>query len=570
MSIKLTISLLAIQLTFPFQIFSQPKKDSVQFTYPLKELNGFSGSFGEIRTDHFHSGVDLKTNGVPGFKVFAAEKGFVSRIKVSTLGFGKALYIDHPNGYTSVYAHLESYSPKIDSIVRAFQYQQQSFEVELFPQPNEIQVKKGELIAISGNSGTSGGPHLHFEIRNSGSQKPLNPFLNLMKIADASPPWIKSIHLYQLDSVSQINNYLTPNDVYYKPSQLKNDTIKTSGVIGIGVDVADSLNRFSSIFDAYSVELKVDGTTIYSLRFDEFAFAETRYVNSTIDYKMKVDSNKEVIKLYADPNNNFSGIKQLVNNGFINKTGKTYKIEIIIRDASFNTSTLKFNILGIKSQTNGSVKKVNGSSYAVLPWNKDNYIENELFRLFIPKATLYNHAPFSYIINKSDLSKLSPLIRIGYKTVPLHNRVELAIKTNNLPTRLREKALIASVNGKITPAGGKWENGFIKTLIFSFGDYFITLDTIPPTIKPLNFVPGNDLRKINEIRFTVKDDLSGVKTINGFIDKQWALFEYDPKIDEVKYIFDNTRIKMNSNHSLELFVKDERGNEKKYSCDFFR
>ena len=144
------------------------------FQSPLEIPLILSGTFAELRSNHFHSGLDIKTQQQSGLKVMAAASGFVSRIKVSHFGYGKALYITHPNGYTTVYAHLQNFNPEIDAYIKHRQYKNESYEIELFPKAGELLVNNGDIVAYSGNTGGSGGPHLHFEIRNK-QEHPMNP-----------------------------------------------------------------------------------------------------------------------------------------------------------------------------------------------------------------------------------------------------------------------------------------------------------------------------------------------------------------------------------------------------------
>lgn len=552
---------------------SQPKRNKRIYIPPIANEFSLSGSFGEIRTDHFHSGIDIRTNGKRGLKVKVSDKGFVSRIKISTLGFGKALYVDHPNGTTTVYAHLDSFSPEIDKYVKNHQYKNQSFEVDLFLKPNEITVTKGSIIGASGNSGSSGGPHLHYETRSSKSQKPFNP-LTCFNVIDRISPQVKAVHLYFLKDTPKGTNDRIPILLRKEGNNyLIDDTIPAYGNIGIGVEAFDLFNSTSTILGISSITLRVNGIAFYSLSLDEFAFGETRYANSIVDYTVRENTGKEIIKLWAEPNNLFSGIKQLINRGIIPiQANEIYRIDINVYDGSGNRSCITFYIRGIPSPASDTLYYFDEYTYNILRYDIDNIIDCEHFSLTIPKNTLYNDIPFSYSVRDSSGFFSSPIIHLGIMPTPLHRKVELKIRAKGITDNFNAKAYIGSFNKdkkEVIPLGGIWDNGFIKTSISNLGDFFVLLDTIPPVIQPVNFSSAMKPGNLQQLTFIIRDDQSGIKTFNGYIDGKWALFEYDPKNDELKYLFDPERIVKNSKHSLNLIITDERGNTGDYQCDFF-
>ena len=278
------------------------------FHFPLSNPTTISGSFGEIRTGHFHAGIDFTTDQRTGFPITAIDDGYVIRIAVSPTGYGKAVYIAHPNGYTSVYAHCEWFSDKIDAIVTELQYQKKSFALDVNFQPGEIPVKRGELIALSGNSGGSGGPHLHFEVRETDGERPINPHFFEMPVTDETPPVIEAIRIYPLDEGSTINGSSQP---LYIPAvfhdgryHLKgNPDIMVSGTIGVGVQTIDYAGENWRRNGIYTIKLMVNSSQWFMSSMDGFHFHETRYVNSHIDYAFRKSTGKTIQKSFVDENN---------------------------------------------------------------------------------------------------------------------------------------------------------------------------------------------------------------------------------------------------------------------------
>lgn len=553
---------------------SQTESSNI-FISPLTKIDGITGSFGEIRAEHFHSGVDLRTDGSIGKEVRATNDGYISRIKVSPVGYGKSIFIDHPNGLTSGYGHIDRYNDKITEYVKRIQYQLKSFDVDIFPKPNEFPVKKGDLIAYSGNSGGSAGPHLHYEIRTTVDQRIINPIPIYLAISDSIAPIIKSLHIYELDNSSFSNGY--PENVEIQVLKNKDgyttasSKVKAYGKIGIGIDVYDRLNSMSTQCGFNNLSMLVNGKLFYKLDLNKFAFAETHYVNSVIDYSIKYSTNKEIVKMFVEPANFFSGIQKLPNKGFIDiQTDSLYRIEILVGDASNNITKLSFDIQGVAPHIKSEQFKGTKDEVQFLSCMMDNSVINDTFILHIPKYSLYDNLYFTYSCKPLAGNYYSPLVRLHNPRVPLHQKVKLEIKASDIPVKYRNKALLATfdTDRKMVAVGGEWNSGSIKGYITSFGDYFVTLDTISPEIIPINIQQGSNLSNSSTIRFIVKDDFSGIGKIDGYIDGKWALFDYDKKNNLIQYSIDKERLTKNISHTLEIVVKDNKDNESRFKCDF--
>ena len=544
------------------------------FSSPVNFPIYLSGNYGEIRSGHFHAGIDIKTQSVKGKEIFSIGDGYISRIKISTTGYGKALYINHPNGYTSVYGHLNNFNSKISSFVKNEQYKNNEFEINIYPSPTDFQIKKGDLIAFSGNTGSSKGPHLHFEIRDSKSQTPLNPLLFNFDIKDNIPPVFYVIHFYPLSNSSLINNMNKQANFILKKSDEKYSIADTnklhlSGKIGIGIETNDFLNGSLNKCGIYSLKLFINNQEIYSHIIDSISFNETGYIKSHIDYAKKIGSKKTIQKMFVAPNNKLSIYKTLKNNGIFNfKKDSIYMIELIAADANGNTSNLTIKADGNSSNEN-IVSTNNLSDRILMHWETENYFENDEIKIVIPKKALYDTIYFHYSSSEKNESIHSKIHHVHFETTPIQKKFSISINIESLSDKYKEKAFIAYINNEkeVEYTGGKVINNFMVSDTKYFGDYTVLVDTINPTIEPLT--KNNVLLDGEKINLTIIDDLSGIKSYNGYIDNKWALFEYDKKNDLLSYSYDKEIIEKNKEHEVELFVIDNTGNISTYYTSFY-
>jgi Membrane proteins related to metalloendopeptidases len=561
-------SILFFNTLFDFQT------DRTLFIPPVTIPLALSANFGELRVDHYHSGIDIKTQGVTGKEVVAAADGYVSRIGVSPTGFGNALYIRHPSGYSTVYGHLERCVPEIAAYVKARQYENKSFTVTLFPPKEKFQVKQGDIIAFSGNSGGSGGPHLHFEVRKADSEIPVNPLLFSFGPADNIKPVIEKLFVYPIYENSLINNshrttrisISGSNGNYYIPA---GNDISISGTAGFGIKSYDQLNDNYNKCGIYSIELRIDSSLKFSYVMDEFSFSESRFINSHIDYETYIRENSFIERTFVLPNDKLSVYKNAVNRGIFNFTdGKTHHIQITVMDAQNNKAVLGFNVKSIVPANTNNEKQVREG--VMMPYNRNNRFRAENISVSIPSGALYDTLFFIYKRDTGTPQMLSDVHYVHNKYTPLQKPYSLSIKPTSVPAGKESKMLIVHMSDDFRKSGinSSYSDGYVTGDVLSFGMFFAGIDTVAPSIYANGLQSGSDLTGRSELRIKITDDLSGIKSYEPTIDGKWALFEYDQKNDVLIYRFDPDRITKGTTHSLTLKVTDNKDNQGIYSCDF--
>lgn len=568
--------ILIISLLYLNTITEVPKDRSV-FISPVKIPLALSANFGELRIDHFHSGIDIKTQGVIGKEVVAAASGYVYRISVSPGGFGKAIYLRHPSGYSTVYCHLDHFIPEIDEYVNNYQYERKSYNVSIFPSKDKFQVNQGDIIAYSGNSGGSSGPHLHYEIRKSDSEIPVNPLFFEFGTGDDIEPIIEKLAIYPVNKNTQINgrNSIKKLDVsgghgnYYIPEE---NEIRISGAAGFGIKSYDLLNDSYNKCAANSIELIIDSNSVYKYVMDEFSFSESRYINSHIDYETYMRERVYYERTYLLPNNRLSAYSGVINKGIYNfKDNQVHHVEIEIRDAHDNISTLAFKVRSEPPAASTAADMgTSEDGLIVMPYNRSNKFRAENITVTIPSGALYDTLLFSYKKEPGTPEMLSDLHYVHNKYTPVHRAYTLAIKPTEIPAGKESKMLIIQMNEEKvkSPLAGTMVDGFLNGEATSFGMFYAGIDTVAPVITSNGLVPGADLSSRKEIKIRITDDLSGIKSYEPVIDGKWALFEYDQKNNVLIYRFDPKRITKGTEHSLTLKVSDKKENQSVYSCDF--
>ena len=549
---------------FHFAGITNNTAEAQQLRKPMDIPVLLSGNFGELRSNHFHSGIDFKTQGVEGKPIHSVQDGYVSRISVSPWGYGNGLYITHPDGTTTVYGHLQKFSQKITAYLKEKQYEQESFNVNLSLTPDELPVKEGELVALSGNTGSSGGPHLHFEVRDTETEEPIDPieyYKDLIK--DTQAPKIQGIMVYSMPGKGVVNG--SRRKLELKPVTAKNGKqtltgkIEAWGEIGLAVKGYDYMDNTSNIYGIKDITLTADSQVIFHSNLDRFAFDESRYLNSFTDFEEWKEHRSFYIKSFVDPGNRLRFIESL-NRGILTiDEPRTYHLTYQLADAFGNTTQLSIQIEG-KEQP---IPEVDTENTELFHWWSDNRFGAKGIRLTIPKGNLYDDLYFRYSV-KEDSTALGATHILHNKPVAFHKSAKLSLRlqTDTLENK-QQYGIVRLQNGRRSWTGGVYRNGWVDADIKETGSYTLGQDLVPPTITPLN--PATWVSK-QAIALRLSDNLSGVQTYRGEIDGQYVLFEMNSK-SVITYHFDKERL-ARGKHTLKLVVTDACGNQSTYTYPF--
>ncbi|WP_029904600.1 M23 family metallopeptidase [Prevotella sp. 10(H)] len=552
-----------------FLIYSINSIAQVTYRSPLDIPLILSANFGELRPNHFHSGIDLKTQGVINKPVYSIGDGYVSRISVSPSGYGLALYIAHPTGQTSVYGHMEKFAPKIVEYVKEKQYEQETYRIDLSLEATELPVKAGDLVAYSGNTGSSGGPHVHFEIRNTEDQVALDALEYYKdRINDNTSPVVKGIAVYPVTGKGVVNN---SNEPYRKiigavqpkkkGAKVKPDSIHVWGKIGAGVYANDRMTGTNNIYGVKIVRLSCDGKEIFSSDVSSVDFDKTRMINSMTDFDYWYRKKIFYMKSFIEPGNTLQ-IYQAVDNGYIDiNEEKEYKLKYELEDLYGNKTSYSFNIYGKKQDI-----PQQENCEQMMAWNEDNYYNGNMFSISLPKGALYTDLCFNVARTPSANYK-SATYKVADKYVPLDKPCEMTIKLTKDSMINKSQYGIVRINGnRDSWVGGKYNNGAITARIRELGGtYAVSTDTQAPTITPV--LPAKWVTQ-GEIKIRLTDNKSGISSYRGTIDGQFVLFENDVKSPVYSYKFDPKRLTKGKIHTLIFTAKDACGNESSYEYEF--
>ncbi len=546
--------------------FSQAEYPQDYFSNPLDIPLALSSNFAEMRSNHFHSGLDIKTQQREGLNVYAGADGYVSRIKISHYGYGKALYITHPNGYTTVYAHLKKFTPKIESYIKQIQYQKESFEVEVFPTQNELPVDKGDIVGLSGNTGGSTAPHLHFEIRDN-QERPLNPMLFGIDIKDTRTPDVFKIYAYPKDENASVNNSNKKVELRLIPDKNGSynvENITAFGTIGFGINSTDKQDFANSNNGLYNIQTFFNGNKSLEVDFRRFSFDETRHINRFTDYELYQSKRLWIQKLFVESGNPLSLFKDVENEGYVNiedGTSSVYKIRLV--DFKGNESWVTIPIEGKKMDVPKTIKDEKTSFYVVA--NQATNLHKDKVSVYMPSNTFYDDVYLNFDV-KSDTLKLHKDV------IPLMKSYSIYYDISKYSEADKSKLFIAELVGYYKKPSYIYTTRKGDSLIArtnTLGTFALATDTTKPKITPINFSDRKWISKENYLKVKIDDDLSGISSYRATINGKWILMEYDYKTDMLTYDFDDNVIKDTENN-LKVIVTDNVGNSTTFEATFFR
>jgi len=553
-------------ILFCSTLLSQNNFPKDYFSSPLDIPMQLSGNFGELRPNHFHAGFDFKTQQKEGLKVYAVAEGYVSRIKISTFGNGKTIYITHPNGYTSVYAHLQKAVGTIQDFISQTHYKEQAFEIEMYLKPGEIPIKKGEWIALSGNTGASEGPHLHFEIRDSKTEFIINPMLFGFDsgFKDTKKPLISSIYVYPLSSTTTVNKSQRPIVLNYslqKDGTFLADKVMANGSIGFGIITDDYDDVSFNKNGVYSVNSFLNGLPSFGYQFDTYSFDDMRYVNALIDYSKYKKTKQRVQKLFMKNKYGLPFVKTDKAKGQITPVlnlDELYRIEVA--DFFGNKTEISVPIQFDTSLTVIPTEPIVSNYF--IKTNKDNIFEKENIAVFFPEGTFYDDFALNFDIKNK-------VLYLHDDTIPAHTNFTITITDSQFSKEQREKIFIGRLDGdQISYNSTYKKDSVFSAKVKTLGKYKLVSDTIAPKVSILKPVEGKWVSD-DTIQFHISDVSSGIKSYNGYLNGKWVLFEFDNKTNKISHIFKDEFL-LDGANELKIIVSDNVGNSTTFETRFFR
>ncbi len=556
--------LLTIFFLFNSIINSQNSGD-----YPLDIPIILSGTFAELRPNHFHAGIDIKTKGTEGFNVYSIGDGYISRIQITHGGYGKALYIKHDNGQSSVYAHLKKYSPKIEKIVKEIQYSNESYTFRVYPKENEIRISEKELIGYSGNTGRSYGPHLHYELRDD-IDRPINPLkYKNYTVLDTIPPKVLSLHYKEIpqNSISGSNSSFK-NLKFTKISNklFISDTLNTRGLIGFGVNSYDRMNNTWNKMGLSNIKVNLDGEQLFDMNLNSFSYDEWRHINTFIDYASYKNKKIRIQKLYIEDYNPLDMYNRSLGNGIINikNQDKVYIYAIRLFDYNKNYTEILVPI-SWKEKINYKTKELESDNFYSI--NKDS-VYNLLFAsssIKLSKNTFYTDKEIE-IIEKDNI------LSIDEDSIPVLKEITIKFNTDRYNDSLVNKTYIAKLekDDKSSFVSNSLKNDKLRADIKLLGDYMVKVDSIPPSINLIDIEDSQWISNRDKLQIKINDKNSGISSYRGTLNDKWILLEYNPMKGILTYDFDDNINNSEPKNILKVNVTDNVGNTKHIEKVFFR
>ncbi len=536
------------------------------FSAPIDINLILSGSFAELRTNHFHSGLDIKTQGKEGFKTYASAAGYVSRIKISRYGYGKALYIKHPNGYTTVYAHLKKFSAAIEAYVKKRQYQKETFEIELFPKAGTLKVLDKQLIAYTGNTGGSGGPHLHFEIRDP-QERPINPLMFGFDVKDTTPPVIYGLFGYPISENSHVGGDTKRVEIRIikqKDGTYKSEPIIAYGEIGFGIISMDRQDLASNKNGVNNIQTSFNGQKSLEVNLNRFSFDETKHLNRYIDYEFLYNNKKRIQKLFIEKNNPLSVMNAFTNGGALKIENNTYSIyKIFVSDFKGNQSELNIPIRGVYQKLSDPINR--NAKLQHVSATKETVLQKDNVSIQILKNTFYEDVDLLFEVSNDTLKLHTALI-------PLQKSITINFDISKYKKEDKTRLFIGSVSrygNKLYYSPTKKRGNTLSTRTKYLGSYSLGIDSENPEIKAINFKNKSWISNHKYLKVKINDKVSGIKNYRATLNERWILMEYDTKTQLLTHDFEDQTITETENN-FKIIVTDNVGNSSTFESIFYR
>ena len=536
------------------------------FSAPIDINLILSGSFAELRTNHFHSGLDIKTQGKEGFQTYASAAGYVSRIKISRYGYGKALYIKHPNGYTTVYAHLKKFSAAIEAYVKKRQYQKETFEIELFPKAGTLKVLDKQLIAYTGNTGGSGGPHLHFEIRDP-QERPINPLMFGFDVKDTTPPVIYGLFGYPLSENSHVGGDTKRVEIRIikqKDGTYKSEPIIAYGEIGFGIISTDRQDLASNKNGVNNIQTSFNGQKSLEVNLNRFSFDETKHLNRYIDYEFLYNNKKRIQKLFIEKNNPLSVMNAFTNGGALKIENDTYSIyKVFVSDFKGNQSELNIPIRGVYQKLSDPINR--NAKLQHVSATKETVLQKDNVSIQILKNTFYEDVDLLFEVSNDTLKLHTALI-------PLQKSITINFDISKYKKEDKTRLFIGSVSrygNKLYYSPTKKRGNTLSTRTKYLGSYSLGIDSENPEIRAINFKNKSWISNNKYLKVKINDKVSGIKNYRATLNERWILMEYDTKTQLLTYDFEDQTITETENN-FKIIVTDNVGNSSTFESIFYR
>tara|TARA_B100001559_G_scaffold65900_1_gene53335 strand:+ start:64 stop:1758 length:1695 start_codon:yes stop_codon:yes gene_type:complete len=556
--------LLTIFFLFNSIINSQNSGD-----YPLDIPIILSGTFAELRPNHFHAGIDIKTKGTEGFNVYSIGDGYISRIQITHGGYGKALYIKHDNGQSSVYAHLKKYSPKIEKIVKEIQYSNESYTFRVYPKENEIRISEKELIGYSGNTGRSYGPHLHYELRDD-KDRPINPLkYKNYTVLDTIPPVVLGLHYKEIpqNSINGSNSSFKNLKLTKISSKLFiSDTLNTSGLIGFGVNSYDRMNNTWNKMGLSNIKANLNGEQVFDMNLNSFSYEEWRHINTFIDYASYKNKKIRIQKLYIEDYNPLDMYNRSLGNGVINikNQDKVYLYAIRLFDYNKNYTEILIPI-SWKEKINYKTKELESDNiYSI---NKDS-----VYNLLFASSSIKLSKNTFYTDKEIEITERDNILSIDEDSIPVLKEITIKFNTDRYNDSLVNKTYIAKLekDDKSSFVSNSLKNDNLIADIKLLGDYMIKVDSIPPSINLIDIEDSQWISNRDKLQIKINDKNSGISSYRGTLNDKWILLEYNPMKGILTYDFDDNINNSEPKNILKVNVTDNVGNTKHLEKVFFR